>query len=150
MNRMTPHSLMAASLVMLLVGAIGANSNVLLPPVQRSGSVEFLSGGIGHDEAQAMQKEARQWPLALEFAVKAGPRSDYAANVVVQIHDAKGHTALEATSTGPFLLARLAPGAYKIDASLGGRTLHREVQVQANHPASVLFLWPPSPGGADL
>jgi hypothetical protein len=53
-------------------------------------------------------------------------------------------------STGPFLLARLAPGAYKIDASLGGRTLHREVQVQANHPASVLFLWPPSPGGADL
>jgi hypothetical protein len=134
--------LIAAALLPLAVGAMAAPAGASLPEVQRSGRVEYLSGGIGHDEAQAVQAEARRWPLTLEFAVNDRPRADFAADVAVKVRDARGHTALDTTASGPFLLMKLSPGMYKVDATLRGQTLHREVHVQAGHPTQALFLWP--------
>jgi hypothetical protein len=37
---------------------------------------------------------------------------------------------------------KLSPGTYKVDATLRGQTLRREVHVQADHPVQTLFLWP--------
>jgi hypothetical protein len=148
MAQMTPGSLIAASLAMLLVGGMAASQG--LPEVQRSGTVEYRSGGIGHDEAQAMQQDARHWPLALEFAVTEGQHAAYAANVAVQIRDAQAHTALQVTSSGPFLFAKLPPGAYQIDAKLGSQVLHRDVQIQPGHRASAVFQWPQGAGDTDL
>ena len=143
-------SLIAISLAALASLSWAPRADAALPEVQRIGGVEVLSGGIGHDEAQAVQAEARRWPLTLEVAVSDQQHSDYAANVLVHVRDTRGHTVLETTSEGPFLLARLAPGAYRIDASLGGHTLHRDVKLQPGHPASVLFLWPRDADAAAL
>ncbi|WP_157119288.1 carboxypeptidase-like regulatory domain-containing protein [Azohydromonas lata] len=135
----------AASFVALSGGVAGltaAQAAGELPAAQRVGGVEVLTGGVGHDEARAMELEARRWPLALEFAVKDGPHAEFAANVAVHVRDARNRSVLESTASGPFLLARLAPGDYKVDATLRGHTLQREVHVSAGQTAHVLLLWP--------
>lgn len=136
-SRLSPTVLLA-----LVTGAMAAPAAMALPEAHRSGQVEFMSGGIGHDEAQAMQAEARHWPVTLEFAVNDRPRAEFAADVAVTVRDARGHTALATTGSGPFLLMKLAPGNYKVDATLRGQTLHRELRVQAGHPVQALLLWP--------
>lgn len=113
-----------------------------LPPIHRSGQIEYLSGGIGKDESAAIESASRRWPLTLEFAVKDKQRADFAADVSVVVRDENGHSALEALAGGPFLLARLAPGRYAVDATLAGKTLHERVVVQTGHPAKSVFLWP--------
>lgn len=134
---------LAVALAALAIGGGAAHAATTpLPPLHRSGGIEYLSGGVGHDEARAVERAARHWPLTLEFAVKNKPRADFAADVRVHVRDAKGHTTLDARSDGPFLLAKLPPGRYRVDASLDGKTLHEKVQVKAGHPAKALFLWP--------
>lgn len=134
---------LAVALAALAIGAGAAHAAPApLPPLQRSGGIEYLSGGVGHDEARAVEHAARHWPLTLEFAVKNKPRADFAADVQVHVRDANGHTRLDARSDGPFLLAKLPPGRYRVDASLAGKTLHERVQIKAGHPAKAVFLWP--------
>ena len=137
---------LAGALAVLAMGATAAQAASLLPPVQKSGAVEYLSGGIGQDEARAIEGEARHWPLTLEFAVKDKKRADFAANVKVLVRDAKGHTALNLTDDGPFLLAKLAPGHYSIEASVAGKTLHEKAILKPGHPAKAVFLWPAGTG----
>jgi hypothetical protein len=131
----------AVALGPLALGAAFATP-ATLPPVQKSGTVEFMSGGIGQDESRAIEMASREWPLTLEFAAKDQHRSDFAAEVNVVIRDAKGHTLLQTASTGPFVLARLTPGRYDVEATLGGRTLHETVVIGKGQPAKALFLWP--------
>jgi hypothetical protein len=137
--------LLAGALAALLVGA--AQAAAPLPPVQQSRGIEYLTGGIGRDESKAIAAAAKQWPLTLEFAVKDHRRADFVADVNVRVRDANGRTALEAMAGGPFLLARLAPGHYRVDASFAGKTLHEQVVVKARHPAKAVFVWPQGTGG---
>lgn len=60
----------------------------------------------------------------------------------VVIRDAEGHTLLQTVSTSPFVLARLSPGRYGVDAMFGGKTLHETVVIMKGQPAKALFLWP--------
>ena len=137
---------LAGALAALAMGATTVHAASPLPPVHKSGAVEYLSGGIGRDEARAIEGEARHWPLTLEFAVKDRPRDEFAANVDVLVRDATGHKAFELTAGGPFVLARLAPGHYNIEASFAGKTLHEQANVEPGHPAKVVFLWPAGTG----
>lgn len=146
MRSIQARTLLAGALAVLAMGATVAPAASLLPPIQKSGSVDYLSGGIGQDEARAIEGEARHWPLTLEFVVKDKRRADFAADVKVLVHDAKGHTSLELTARGPFLLAKLAPGRYIIEASFGGKMLHEKVLVKTGHPAKALFVWPAGTG----
>lgn len=136
----------AAILSPLMMGGAFAQPAATLPPLQQSGQVEYLSGGIGKDEAKAIEIASKQWPLSLEFAVKDKKRAEFAAAVNVVVHDAKGHTALQTTSDGPFLLAKLPPGHYAVDATLADKTLHEKVQVTRGKPAKAVFIWPSGTG----
>ena len=129
------------ALVTLVTGAVLAQAGAPLPPVQTSGPVEYLSGGIGADESAAIRKASGQWPLVLEFAIQDRQRADFAADVKVLIRDARGSEVLQATSEGPFLLARLAPGSYAVEATLAGQTLQRKVDVKAGQSSREVFLW---------
>ena len=140
-HRFIRNTLSVVALGALLVAAAAAQTGAL-PAVQQSGSVRYMSGGIGSDESQAMQAEGRQWPLTLEFTVNTQPRADYAANVQVTVHDAKNQVALQAKANGPFMLVKLAPGHYTVDALYGGKTLHQSVTIVAGQPAKSMFTWP--------
>jgi hypothetical protein len=137
-----PKAALAAFLGALMLGSAMAQSEAVLPPVQKAGPVEYLSGGVGQDEARAIERSSAQWPLTLQFAVKDKQRAVFAADVTVAVRDARGHTALTATSDGPFLLARLEPGSYAVDATFGGKTLHEKVVVKRGQPARAVFVWP--------
>lgn len=141
------HKSAAAALVALMMGGGGvAYATTALPPVHRSGPVEYLSGGIGLSESTAIERASRRWPLALEFAVKDGQHADFAAGVKVLVREDDGHAALKTTAQGPFLLARLAPGRYAVDATLAGKTLHEQAVVRKGESTKALFVWPAGTG----
>lgn len=127
---------------MLYCGAAMAQVEAGLPAVQTSGAVQYLSGGIGLDESTAIKSASASWPLTLEFSVAAPERALFASGVKVEIRDGKGALLLETTATGPYLLAKLAPGAYRIQATLDGKALQRQVQIKARQPQRVALVWP--------
>ncbi len=133
----------AASLA-LAAGAAHAlaTDGPVLPPVQQQAGVDFMTGGVDLDVARLLQTESSRWPVALQFAVKDTPVNSYLADVRVVVRDSRGNPVLETLSDGPFLLARLQPGRYAVDATFGGRTLHETVAVKAGTTARRIFLWP--------
>ena len=110
--------------------------------MQKSGAVEYLSGGIGLDESTAIKSASRHWPLSLVFSVQAPGKAEFASDVKLEIRDAKGAQVLATTASGPFLLAKLPPGSYSLRASLAGKTLERKVQIKAGGSARVELVWP--------
>lgn len=140
---------LAATLGALLMSGAFAQPSDALPPIQKSGSVEYLSGGIGQDESTAIRKVSTQWPLTLEFAVRDKSQGVFAADVRILVRDAKGGAVLETTSDGPFLLARLAPGHYAVEATFAGKTLRQSISVRQSQPARAVFVWPAGTGMSD-
>lgn len=113
------------------------------PPIHMVNGIEYMSGGISSDEAALMQTVAPRWPATFEFAIKDGNRSDFAADVAVTVRDASGHAVLsQVTAEGPFMVARLDPGRYEVQATLAGKTLTQTVEIRAGSPTRTLFLWP--------
>ena len=112
-----------------------------LPAEKTQGSVTYLSGGIGHEEAVAMRHAESKYPLSLEFIQRAKPKDEFLANVNVTIKGHAGNTALETTSEGPFLLAKLPAGKYTVTAEESGKTKSRQVNVAAQKPLRVVFEW---------
>jgi hypothetical protein len=133
-------------IALIAIGLLAASGNVVqaaaLPQTHTLGGIEYMSGGVGKDESTAIEHAGKQWPLTLEFAMKEERRAEFTADVDVLVRDAKGRSILHATADGPFMLVKLAPGRYSVDATLGSKTLHRRVAVTSTHPARVEFLWP--------
>ena len=113
-----------------------------LPPVQSQGQTEYLTGGIGADESEAISREARAWPLVLELAQSGPARAAYISDVSVTIKDGSGKIILDTITQGPFLLVRLAPGKYSLDASYESKTLHRDVSIGKGGSNKIMLLWP--------
>jgi len=126
----------------LAAGIVHAQNDSALPRIHKSGTVEYLSGGIGLDESTAIKNASRQWPLSLVFSVQAAGRAQFASDVKLEVRDAKGAVVLQTTASGPYLLARLAPGSYSLHASLAGKTLERKVEIKAGSSARVELVWP--------
>ena len=137
-----------AAVVVIGAGMLSAlAAQAANPPIHESQGIEYMSGGIGSDEARFMQTVSPRWPATLEFAIKDPADTqgaDFAANVRVQVRDASGHAVLDTLAEGPFMLARLAPGHYDVEATLNGQTLKQELTVRADVPSKRLFVWPAS------
>ncbi|SDY12230.1 carboxypeptidase-like regulatory domain-containing protein [Nitrosomonas sp. Nm33] len=142
--------LIRAASVMILLGIINtsvfsqmepSSTDSSLPPVQNQGQIEFLTGGIGLDESQAILQEGGKWPLMLELAKAGTPRAAYISDVQIIIKDASGFTVLETITNGSYLLAKLPPGKYSLDATYEGNTLHRDLNLQKKHK-KITLLWP--------
>ncbi|WP_434667086.1 carboxypeptidase regulatory-like domain-containing protein [Paraburkholderia sp. A3BS-1L] len=113
----------------------------LLPPMQHQGDVTFLSGGIGLSESTAIKDAMHHYPLTLEFAGKGPGGSVYLANIQVEISDMHGHAVLKTIAAGPFLLASLPDGRYRVTALYGGKSESRDVRISPAAHVHELFLW---------
>jgi len=51
---------------------------------------------------------------------------------------------LDTVSEGPFMMARLEPGRYDVEATFNGQTLRQQLNVQAGTPSKSMFIWPSS------
>jgi hypothetical protein len=135
----------------LLIGIIFSNlgyaqenlrENPSLPPIKMQGQTEFVSGGVGKDESEAMLQASKEWPLTLELAQGARPRAEYISDVQIKIMDTKGNVVLDADSAGPYLLVKLSPGKYVLDATYNSVTLHRKLNLEAGSGKKISLIWP--------
>ncbi|MGD2082195.1 MAG: hypothetical protein PVF91_04475 [Chromatiales bacterium] len=101
--------------------------------------VPYLSGGIGLVERRYITSALEPgYNLKLEFAEANG---DYLADIGVRIVDDNGDTVLEVESAGPWLLTRLGPGKYTVEATADGRTITKRVTVGRGSPRVVFKDW---------
>lgn len=131
------------AVVALILGVRVAQAG-MLPPMQTRGEVEFVSGGIGKDEADAMKQAEAQFPLTLEFAADAErPASDasalFVSDAVVAIRDTRGRAVLSARSDGPLLLVRLPSGKYTIEVEWNGMRKTRTIALAEGKRQHVVF-----------
>ncbi len=117
-----------------------ANTNSLPMPHQ-TGPVTYLSGGVGLDESQSIKKAMSDYPLVLEFSGKTSSGNEYLSDIPVKIVNAHGDTVLQTNASGPFLLAKLPPGRYTVDASYQGETQHRSFDLSVHGHVKEFFLW---------
>lgn len=125
-------------------GSDPSSTPAALPPVHSQGQTEYLTGGIGADESEAILQQARGWPLVLELAQNGPTRAAYISDVSVTIKDGSGKIILDTITEGPFLLVRLAPGRYSLDASYEAKTFHRDVSIGKGGSNRIILLWPAS------
>jgi len=133
----------------VLLGALSPAHATVNPPIYMAHGVEYMSGGIGSDEAQLMETVSPRWPATFEFAVKDHKGSaDFAAGVHVTVRDGSGTALLDnVVSGGPFMVARLEPGTYEVEARIGSQTLKQSVTVPHGASAKAIFEWP---AGTDM
>ena len=149
-SRDSPYYRSAAAVATTLCGAallfLAAHSSAHAtenPPIRMTHGIEYMSGGIGSEEARLMETVAPRWPAAFEFAIKDRKGADFASDVRVTLRDAHGKVLLDnVASEGPFMVARLDPGTYEVEARLRGNTLKQTLQVSPGAPARMAFLWP--------
>ncbi len=127
----------AAAVVLLLLTAVPATASAILAKQKTAHGVEFLSGGVGKDEREAMKQHAKAFNTHLVFADGTGK---YLSAVAVRITDAKGKAVLETTTQGPWLYANLPAGSYEVAAVFQGKEQKRRIQVGAE-PVMSLFQW---------
>lgn len=108
------------------------------PIVHQAGGLTYVSGGVGEESLQRLRDHASEFNLKLVFAMASGA---YTSGVRVAITDAKGTTLLEATSDGPWFLAKLPVGKYRVVADFAGRALEKSVTVDATALRTVDFRW---------
>ena len=105
---------------------------------QRSGSIAYISGGVGADSIEKLNAHSKDFNLRLVFAMTSG---DYLSDVGVSIKDASGRTLLQTTSDGPWFLIKLPAGNYQIVATFAGTALTRQAAVGATELRLVDMRW---------
>jgi hypothetical protein len=107
--------------------------------VRSAGAVSYVSGGVGTESLDRLAAAANAFNLKLVFALNSG---EYMGGVTVTIVDAAGRTVLDAASEGPWLLARLPAGEYRILAVSSGNAVRQHVAVSSGKLSTVDFRWP--------
>jgi hypothetical protein len=128
-----------------LLAALALPAHALTnPPIRMAPQgVEYMCGGIGKDELAFMQMVSPHWGATFEFAVAGAPRGQFDEPVQVRVTDRfNGYEVMDAPARGPFMLARLNPGTYDVQATLGSLTITRTVVVAVGAPGRTLFTWP--------
>lgn len=131
-----------------LLGGLSAQAAVN-PPIRVTHGIEYMSGGIGNDEAEWMETVAPRWAATFEFATRDRKGADFAADVRVTVRDSGGTAVLDnVVSGGPFMVARLEPGDYQVEAQLGSQTMKHPLHVVAGESAKATFFFPAGTGMA--
>jgi len=118
-----------------------------LPPARTQGQVEYIAGGVGKDESDAMKQANADYPLLIEFASTSRGQADgngkgeFIAGADVAIRDASGDEILHTQVNGPLLLVRVPPGQYSVDANWQGVHKESRVDVTAAGHKHVVIAW---------
>lgn len=114
------------------------------PPIRLAQGIEYMCGGRTGEEAAFMQTVSPRWAATLEFGIsRAKPDVTFPSEVKVMVRERySGRPVMEASTGAPFMLARLDPGAYEIEASMGGVTLRQPLVVFNGMSSKAVFMWP--------
>ncbi|VTU17521.1 hypothetical protein H4CHR_00004 [Variovorax sp. PBS-H4] len=141
---MKPNRFGWALVAMVILGA-GTSAQALPsnPPIQLTQGIEYMCGGRNSAEAAFMRMVSPRWAATLEFSVNRAKPGDVPDDVTVVVRERyTGRPIMEAVAGAPFMLARLDPGAYEVDATLGGVTLRQALTVFSGVASRAVFVWP--------
>ncbi len=126
----------AARLIATLALASAAGALVAqVTPDVRTPSVR--TGGIGEEERRTLEADPR-YNLKLIAANRAG---QYLADVDVIVVDERGARVVTARMAGPWLLAELPPGRYRVTAVYDGSMRVRDVIVGRGGRQEIVLHW---------
>lgn len=111
-----------------------------LPPWHQQGEVTYLSGGATPLEADAVKRAAQEYPLELVFRERDGNAARTLRDMPVTITDARGKVVFDGPSAGPYFLASLPDGRYRVTTQWEGWTFSRAVEIGAARQR-VVFDW---------
>ncbi|PFH09444.1 hypothetical protein BCF11_1840 [Collimonas sp. PA-H2] len=135
---MNKRTLLALSALLAATLAVNASA---APTAVTKGVATYMSGGIGVDESTLIQQEAKNYPLELEFLIKATPKDEYAADIHVKINDASNNVVLDTVSNGPFFLAKLPAGSYHLAVAKKDQVKERKIAITPGSHQHIMFEW---------
>lgn len=100
--------------------------------------VSYVSGGVGTASIDRIKSLAGGFNLKLVFAGASGA---YLTDVRVNIADSTGRTLLDIPSEGPWFLAKLPRGDYRIVATFAGNAVKQRVSIGTEKLRTVQFRW---------
>jgi len=134
---------LAASLALACASAAWAQDDrAPLPPAKQAGDITYVTGGVAYEEVPAFKEAKRDYPLAIEIYEKAGSKNQFTADTRVLLIDKAGDVVFDAQADGPYMLVKAPAGQYKMEASLNGRTVTRQVNVNARGTTNAVVVFP--------
>lgn len=115
----------------------------LLPPLSETkvGDITYVTGGICIGGVRHMKNIAKDYPLEVVLVEQENGKEVYLADVNINIFDAKDKLLLNASTEGPFLLAKLPDGIYKITAEYNTVMKTKQVTINSKQHKRIVFLW---------
>ncbi|GAB2841135.1 hypothetical protein GCM10027277_05160 [Pseudoduganella ginsengisoli] len=141
MNQMKPFSALAAAALACSAFCTAVSAQEIAQ--QSSNGVNYVTGGVGSEERQAMQEVSPQYNVKLTFADKG--TGEYRSGADVEVRDMRGNVRLQANDAGPLLYAQLPPGRYRVTANVDGRQQLRTITVGNGGSRSAAFYWDTEP-----
>jgi len=78
----------------------------------------FMTGGIGREEVEAMRRVAKQY--SLQVLLSEGRHGTALTDVAVNITDSAGNSVFKIQNAGPLLYVKLPAGDYKVSGNYKG------------------------------
>lgn len=112
--------------------------DVNMPHVQQQGEVQFVTGGVGDDERNAMEQMQKDFNLHIMSSNKDGAFVDNRSLVVLDKHKKE----VLNTQAGPLFYATLPAGKYTvISTNKDGVEQKKTVTISKKSPARISFVW---------
>ncbi len=108
------------------------------PPIKSLEGIQFVTGGIGIMERKILDRAAGDYTLKVVLAMHDG---HYLSQCQVEIIRSDGRKMLSAKTEGPWLLADLEPGNYRVKAQHDNTWKSQNVTVSADSVQHVIFHW---------
>ncbi len=100
---------------------------------------QYVTAGIGEEEAAQMKKIAKNYTLNLLFS--EGVVGRWAMDVNVNIYDEASNLMFRVKGAKPVLYVNLPAGTYTILASNNGQKLRHKVMLEADANKKVILNW---------
>jgi len=137
----TPLSRVLLSACLVLFSSLSL-AQADIPEAKVSQGIEYISGGIGSEESDAMLALGKKWPLVLEFSQDHPQRPLWVADVMVKILDQKKKLVFEALSDGTIMLLKMTAGKYDAEYTFEGKVLKRPLVVEEGKFQKQSIVWP--------
>jgi len=101
--------------------------------------IQYLTGGIGHEEVVEMRAHAKKFTLNLIFSEGEDGHSATAINV--NIYNTQNELVFRLKNAKPMLYVNLPLGTYTILATNNGEKLRHRLTIDGNNNQKVILNW---------
>jgi len=105
---------------------------------QEQNGIAYLSGGVGEDEAKAIQ-QTTGYNLHMTFSI--GPEGKYVPDVELVIQSTQGQSVLTLSQAGPLVYVQLPAGKYTVVATRHGEAKRDTTDVGKDNVRNLVFNW---------